>query len=464
LFFKDLKPQRALRNTLCSLKKINTQWAQWLFFTPAETSKGDLMKHLTDFLIICLTFGTLVFCNDDNNQSVLRGVIYSPNEKTIIVNTENVNLNSDGQFLYKFNLNKPGYIDINFGKEIAFYFKPGDKLYVEIDANKDLKFIKVKGDRELFNQFIVQETSESEKTIEYFNTNYEEIFRLNENEYKDKLRDLILPYDERLEKFIERQNITDTYFIKSQRAMTQYSWANSLFIYPNWHRRFSEDPTFQPEPTYYDFMDNLDLNDPELIDLKEYKTFLNTYLRMKTEEELENSRKYKNLNYKPIRAKMEVTLNTFHDPTVRSEMLYSFMRQFFSEYYHKDIDDLITSFRENCTNEKYLSEINKTISYDKSIQEKCLIKTYKQVEEISLDVFIYLPKDVKNGEKRAALAFFHGGGWECGKPEWGDSQCSHFVSLGMVCFSFEYRLKTQHDVTPLECIADAKSAIRWKRL
>ncbi|MCK5342217.1 MAG: alpha/beta hydrolase, partial [Candidatus Heimdallarchaeota archaeon] len=220
---------------------------------------------------------------------------------------------------------------------------------------------------------------------------------------------------------------------------------------------------YQPGEQYYDFMNNLNLNDPELLDLKEYKTFLDIYLRIKTEEELKNNQKYKNLNYKPFRAKMNVALDTFIDPMVRSEMLYSFMRQFFSEYYHKGIDDLIQVFQENCTNEAYLNEVDKSISYDKSVRDKCLIKTFKQVGDVALDVFVYFPKNVQKEEKRPALAFFHGGGWECGKPEWGHSQCEHFSSLGMVCFSFEYRLKTQHNVTPLECIADAKSAIRWMR-
>jgi acetyl esterase/lipase len=423
---------------------------------------------LANFIFIVL-YISQTFClagqpeNNPEKYCILAGSIHNPKHLTISINNLPVNLNSDGQFLYKFLIDKPGYIDINMGKEIAVYIKTGDILYLEINPDKDLKYIKVMGTREKINQFLVQEASESEHIIEYFNKNYKEIFRLNEKDYKEKLKDLVQPFDDRLEKFIELQNITDSYFIKSQRAMIQYSWANNLYNYPNWHRRFSEDPAYQPDPQYDDFLDNLDLNDPELIDLKEYKTFLNTYLGIKTEEELKNSQKYEDLNYKSFRAKMEVALDTFHDPIVRSEMLYSFMRQFFSEYYHKDIDDLIASFRQNCTNETYLSEINKSISYDKSVRDKCLIRTYKQVDDISLDVFIYLPKKVQKGKRSPALAFYHGGGWECGKPEWGDSQCLHFASLGMVCFSFEYRLKTQHDVTPLECIADAKSAIRWIR-
>ncbi len=322
------------------------------------------MKTLKFLVTFYFILGSLVYSNDIERDCILAGSILTPKENYISVNKQSVNLSSDGQFLYKFRMDKPGYIDVNMGKEIAFYFKPGDSLYLEIDPDEDLKYIKVRGTQETINQFLVQEASEAEKMINYFNTNYKEIFRLNEKDYKEKLSDLRRPFDERLEKFIKVQNITDTYFIKAQRAIIHYSWANSRYNYPNWHRRFTDNPTYQPGGQYYDFMNDLNLNDPDLLDLKEYKTFIDTYLRIKSEEELKNSQKYKNLNYKPFRAKMNVALDTFMDPIVRSEMLYSFIKQFFSEYYHKGIDDLIQAFQENCTNEAYLTEIAGSISYD----------------------------------------------------------------------------------------------------
>ena len=134
-----------------------------------------------------------------------------------------------------------------------------------------------------------------------------------------------------------------------------------------------------------------------------------------------------------------------------------------SEYYHKGIDDLIQAFKQNCTNQDYIDEIEKLYRADKGVRDRCISKVFKTIDGITLDVFLYLPSDIKKGERRPALAYFHGGGWECGKPEWGQMQGEHFSSLGLVALSFEYRLTTQHDVTPLESIADAKSAIRWIR-
>jgi acetyl esterase/lipase len=39
----------------------------------------------------------------------------------------------------------------------------------------------------------------------------------------------------------------------------------------------------------------------------------------------------------------------------------------------------------------------------------------------------------------------------------------HFAELGMVAIAIEYRLAVLGEITPVECITDAKSAIRWTR-
>jgi acetyl esterase/lipase len=103
------------------------------------------------------------------------------------------------------------------------------------------------------------------------------------------------------------------------------------------------------------------------------------------------------------------------------------------------------------------------VAADEAVRKRCEVQTYKTVDGVTLDAFIYRPQESEPGQKRTALAFFHGGGWYLGKPEWGDWQCRHFSSMGLVCVSFEYRLKAQHDATPLESMADAKSALRWMR-
>jgi acetyl esterase/lipase len=402
-----------------------------------------------------------MFSNVLEKNYILSGKIHNYESSQISIQTQNVDLNENGEFHFSKPIAKSSYVALDFGKKISLYLLPCDSLFLEIDTNQELDKIKVSGDRQKINHFLIQDEYEAEQLINYFNKNYQTLFQLNEKDYVEKIHEFQGPFKDRLKQFITNHKITDEYFIKTQKAIMLYSYVDNLLKFPNWHRKFSANKSYQPTDSYYDFLKRVNFNDAELLNIKEYRTFLDVYLRLFSEKELQNESLYSNKNYKPFRAKMKVALKTFTNPTVRSEMLYSFSKQVFGEYYHKNIDDLIDAFRTNCVNQDYLEEINRVIEYDKSVREKCKIEVYKKIDNIELDVFVYLPTDYLNGGKRAALAFFHGGGWECGKPEWGHGQCQHFSKLGMVCFSFEYRITTQHDVTPLESIADAKTAIRW---
>ena len=67
------------------------------------------------------------------------------------------------------------------------------------------------------------------------------------------------------------------------------------------------------------------------------------------------------------------------------------------------------------------------------------------------------------GATLPAIVFSFGGGWRNGTPAQFVEQYKCLASRGMVAITADYRVKSRQNVTPLECIADAKSAIRWVR-
>jgi acetyl esterase/lipase len=402
-------------------------------------------------------------CCSQDKESVISGVIQNVESASLRIDEQILNLEDSGQFRYTTQLNKPSYISLDFGKEIHFYLKPGDRIIVDIDGQEPLVSIKVSGDRQEINEYLIHQAHESEKVNEYFNKDFTSIVKLVEKDYVAKMDALWKPFHDRLESLIEDHGIADEYFIKTQRSAMLYSQASILLRYPDWHRQVGGNLSYMPSEHYFDFVDRLDLNDPELLEVEEYKSFLNQYLGFKADALLKTSHAFDNKNYKRFRAQMKTALDLFSDPVVRDEMLHSFMSTFIRDYHHKGIDDLIQTFEQNSTNPDVLEEIARLQKQDQEIRDSCTIRVYKTIDGMELDVFIYKPSDLKKGDPRPAVAFFHGGGWECGKPEWGHMQCEHFSSLGLVGFSFEYRLSTQHDATPIESLKDTKSAIRWIR-
>ena len=81
-----------------------------------------------------------------------------------------------------------------------------------------------------------------------------------------------------------------------------------------------------------------------------------------------------------------------------------------------------------------------------------------------MELFVSEPADWKPTDKRPAIVFFHGGGWVAGAPSQFNDHCKYFASRGLVCATVDYRLLNRtNGESPLACVQDAKSAMRWVR-
>ncbi len=89
------------------------------------------------------------------------------------------------------------------------------------------------------------------------------------------------------------------------------------------------------------------------------------------------------------------------------------------------------------------------------------VETYKKVGDTELKVWIFSPKEP--AKKQPAIVFFFGGGWKSGTPAQFERHCRHFAERGIVAIAADYRVASRHDVKPAQCVADAKSCIRWVR-
>lgn len=88
---------------------------------------------------------------------------------------------------------------------------------------------------------------------------------------------------------------------------------------------------------------------------------------------------------------------------------------------------------------------------------------YKTINEYSLEAHVFKPKEGPT-TARSAIAFFFSSGWDTGLISQFAPHCMYFSHRGMVAVLFDYRVFNRHLSTPLDAVADARSAIRWLRL
>lgn len=91
-------------------------------------------------------------------------------------------------------------------------------------------------------------------------------------------------------------------------------------------------------------------------------------------------------------------------------------------------------------------------------------EVYKTVDSIDLKLWLYTPEGHNpETDTRPAIVFFFGGGWKSGSPAQFESQCRYLASRGMVAVTADYRVASRHGVKAVDCVEDAKSAVRWLR-
>ena len=94
-----------------------------------------------------------------------------------------------------------------------------------------------------------------------------------------------------------------------------------------------------------------------------------------------------------------------------------------------------------------------------SLSEKILYKKTPQE-----DMYLYLLRpEGKTKKAFPAIIYFTGGGWVNGSVDSQIANAAWFRDHGIIGITADYRVKSRHGTTPLECIRDAKSAVRYVR-
>lgn len=109
-----------------------------------------------------------------------------------------------------------------------------------------------------------------------------------------------------------------------------------------------------------------------------------------------------------------------------------------------------------------------SLAQELAVHQKKVV--YKVIAGQELAVDIFYSKTSQTPDNNTAIAFFHGGGWAFGAPSEFFEACRRYAGKGYVTFSFQYRLSRNSDgtyphpeISPIESVKDARSAIRWLR-
>lgn len=91
------------------------------------------------------------------------------------------------------------------------------------------------------------------------------------------------------------------------------------------------------------------------------------------------------------------------------------------------------------------------------------VETYKSIDDIQLKIWRFEPADHPSTDNRPAVLFFFGGGFRMGSPAQFAPQARYLATRGVVALTADYRVSERHQTKIVQCVEDAKTAMRWTR-
>lgn len=150
------------------------------------------------------------------------------------------------------------------------------------------------------------------------------------------------------------------------------------------------------------------------------------------------------------------------NPAVRDALLGQTLLTFIEENGAKGVQPLIERFDRAAVDRAAVAAVWEAWQPQQAAETGHPVETYKVTGGVGLDVHIFRPANAP-AQRAPAILWFHGGSGDTGAWSHCPAFCRQFGELGLVVLQVEYRTYQRFDSTPLDALADARSAVRWAR-
>ena len=410
-------------------------------------------------ILIVILFNIQIALPQGN--TVITGKIKNYESKSIQIGDYTSEIDSLGNFKLKFELSVPEVYSLSYhGNGTGIFLEPHDSIYLRFDANDFYNTCSFSGKNVLIQSFLLDLSIKSKPVEAFFYSHWNDLISLPEAEFVSKIEEQKSLIVEPIESFItSNKSIISPYFSKYYKLNTELFFNRFIYLYPSLHFDYI---SLEDQLNYRERhlqIESFNQNDTKLLNSESYKDLMKTILRLKVIHYLVNDPTLKKSDNQWITAYQRAIINSFTNDTVRNYWLQYYLNDHIENFGVKNIEGLIKEFNSVCTDLAYRGKINDKYQTALDKRQNHQIKTYKKIDGFELDAHIFKPKDIKPTEKRAAILYFHGGGFSSGNPDW---HC-YYDENGFVQISFEYRIYDRHGTMPFAALEDAKSAIRWVR-
>lgn len=414
------------------------------------------------FLIIFLIILFLVSCGEKKKSTLITGNVKNYTANTISIGDSLLQFTETGDFFFQTKLTDPQKFSLKYqNNQLKVFVEPGEKLKISFDAKNIDQSIAFEGKSAETNRYLLQVEKFYENLGSYFPTyskKWRSLCSKDEENFIGELDSLKLSFNENLRKLnINKNRINEEVLFQKDKGI-EFTFDWMILQYPHFHKDFTGEKVSFSQKTK-DYLETINLDNPDLLKVEEYSDFGDALLHMKIRNEFLQNKDLNKSDNRWLQASLNVTERMFKNQKVKDFWRYQYLNKHIENNGVKHIESFIETFNQSCKSDDLKQKINSLYKSEIVKRNDHPIFTYKRVNGFNLDAHVFIPKDIKEGEIRPAIVYFHGGSWSEGKPDWQFG----YSKQGFISVCIEYRTYDRYGALPFEQISDAKSAIRWMR-
>lgn len=326
------------------------------------------------YILILFLAVFLFSCNStsENTKTIyFGGHVVNPKSNNILLLKNNViidtiKIDSENNFIKNYNNLKEGLYTFKHGIEFQYiYFQPSDSILIRLntwDFDESLVF---NGRGSSKNEFLInlflQNEKEEKEMYQYFN--------LDENNFQAKIDSLT---NERIHIFNEFK-LNEPNLTKGFEDLTNTAINFPLYrlkeIYPMYHKRAVKSEEYPHlSSNFYNFREKISLNEKQLVSFYPYQNYIishfyNLNYNLQKQDSTKNNNTENLLNIISENIKIEDFKNTL----LKKIIVNDFLKSESSCSINKEA---LNVFRENCTNEEIVLQVENLVNDSKKIENK----------------------------------------------------------------------------------------------
>ncbi|MCF8294587.1 MAG: TlpA family protein disulfide reductase [Bacteroidales bacterium] len=260
-----------------------------------------------------------------------------------------------GNFEYQLQLNSPGFYRLLIGNsKYELFLVPGGELRLDGDSMTNPLNIHYTGSLGDENAYLNQ-------SFQLLNQiDYKEVFSLESEAFQHFIDSLFSQNDSLLNALSDESSFHED-FLRMIKVKHAANRGDKLLRYPVYHGYYTQTENPEMPNSYYAFIQQIDINNPEYSKLYEVKNYTHSLISYYSDKMLQDSLVNPALADAEIRTELMAITEHIKEPAVRNNLLFDGLNDHISYYGPSNLEFVIDYFNQHCTDTLYLKKMKEAI-------------------------------------------------------------------------------------------------------